>query len=362
MDITEFGTIHIDRYYSSLPSFIKRYERNSRNDEFKGSSIAEYEAWAEESRIKLKELIKIDRIKKCDPYSSVEERVYPEGGIIREKVVIETEEDVFMSVYILIPKYKSKGTFLALPGHQGGGKYSVAGCYDIPAVKEKIDFFNYDYGMKLCRLGYIAVCPDARGFGERRDAYLEGDEPEKFLTGSCRNLANMALPMGLTVIGLLTYDNMRLIDYLESRGDFDLSKLGCIGFSGGGMQTLYLAALDDRIKQTIISGYFYGFRDSLMILNGNCSCNYVPDLFEHFDMGDILSLYAPKPLLIQSCKDDHLNGPRGMINVYEQMDIIKRIYNLFGKEEFLRHDIREGEHHFHDEMLEDTLKYFDGLI
>ena len=87
------------------------------------------------------------------------------------------------------------------------------------------------------------------------------------------------------------------------------------------MQTLWLAALDDRVKFAAISGYMYGYRDALLTLNNNCSCNYVPHLWEHLDMGDIASLIAPRPLWVQSCREDRLNGPRGVVNAQEQVAI-----------------------------------------
>lgn len=71
-----------------------------------------------------------------------------------------------------------------------------------------------------------------------------------------------------------TWDLMRLIDYVAARGTWSLRGLGCVGFSGGGMQTLYLAALDERVRWELISGYPYGVRDALLTLNNNCSCNY----------------------------------------------------------------------------------------
>ena len=40
------------------------------------------------------------------------------------------------------------------------------------------------------------------------------------------------------------------------------------------MQTIYLAALDERVRWALISGYLYGVRDALLTLNNNCSCNY----------------------------------------------------------------------------------------
>ena len=96
--------------------------------------------------------------------------------------------------------------------------------------------------------------------------------------------------------GCSLWDLARLIDWLEADARFDTQRLGALGFSGGGMQTLRLAALDDRVKMAAVSGYLYGYRDALLTLNSNCSCNYVPHLWEYLDMGDIASLIAPRPL------------------------------------------------------------------
>ena len=295
----------------------------------------------------------------CDLDPRVEEVVELENGIRREKVILQVEPEVYMPMYILIPPKQNEGKqkcFLALPGHQGAGKFSVAGRDDIPAVKRMIEFYHYDYGMQLAKRGYVAICPDCRGFGERRDEALQkGTDEKSFLTSTCFHLAHMAEPLGETVAGMCTWDASRLIDYVYERGEWDTDDLGVVGFSGGGMQTLWVSALDDRVKKCIISGYLYGYRDALLLLNGNCSCNYVPHLWEHFDMGDIASLIAPRPLAVQSCRDDHLNGPRGLVNVTEQMDIVRKAYSLYGKEEYPIHDVREGDHCWHEEVLDIAL-------
>lgn len=344
-------TIKIEKYYGSLTGMLKKYEKVFRSDCFRGETREEFEEWKSRSRKLLRELTGLNRMETCALKPTVQECVTVEPGILREKVLLQVEPDTWMPVYILIPQGEQKGTFLALPGHMGAGKYSVAGCSGIPAVKKSIEQFRYDYGLRLARQGYVTLCPDCRGFGERRDEALRGDEPKQFLNSTCFQLAHMAEPLGQTVIGMCTWDFMRLIDYLYERNEWDVSELGCVGFSGGGMQTLWLTALDDRVKRAIISGYLYGYRDSLLVLNGNCSCNYVPHLWEHMDMGDIASLIAPRPLAVQSCRDDHLNGERGLENVYEQMEIVRGAYELYGAAEVLYHDIREGEHCFHPEIL-----------
>ncbi len=348
--------IEIPRFYGSLSLMLKKFDKYARQDAFAGSTVEEFESWKKESRETLKELLGLKYMEDCPLEPRLEERITLEGGIVREKVLIQVEPDTWMPMYILIPPKKNEEKplcFLALPGHQGAGKYSVAGCYEIPAVMDKIKFFNYDYGMQLVRRGYVALCPDCRGFGERRDEKKQtpGSETD-FMTSSCFHLAHMAEPIGETVAGMCTWDAMRLIDYVYERGEWDTDNLGAVGFSGGGMQVLWLAALDERIKRCIISGYLYGYKDSLMILNGNCNCNYVPHLWEHFDMGDIASLIAPRPVAFQSCRDDHLNGPRGLDNVYEQLEVVQKAYRLYDDGSYPLHDIREGGHCWHEEVLD----------
>ncbi len=348
--------IEIPQFYGSLPGMLRKFDKYARQDAFAGSTAEEFERWKKESRETLKELLGLKYMENCPLEPRLEECVTLDGGIVREKVLIQVESDTWMPMYILIPPRVNAGKqscFLALPGHQGAGKYSVAGCYEIPAVMDKIKFFNYDYGMQLARRGYVALCPDCRGFGERRDEKKRtpGSEAD-FLNSSCFNLAHMAEPMGETVAGMCTWDAMRLIDYVYERGEWKTDDLGAVGFSGGGMQVLWLAALDERITRCVISGYLYGYKDALMILNGNCNCNYVPHLWEHFDMGDIASLIAPRPVAIQSCRDDHLNGPRGLDNVFEQVEIVQKAYRLYGEGPYPIHDIREGGHCFHEEVLD----------
>lgn len=164
---------------------------------------------------------------------------------------------------------------------------------------------------------------------------------------SCRELNQMAISLGLTVTGMWVFDLMRLIDYMETREDCDLSRLGCAGLSGGGLQTLWLSAMDDRVKAAVVSGYFYGYHDSLLLLSGNCSCNYVPHLWETVDMGDIAALIAPRPLMIETGDQDPLNGRGGVENVVSQLEITRRAYRLFHAEENLAHSLNHGAHRWY---------------
>lgn len=357
MEIKEQGTIHLDTYYTCLKRMEQQFDRYGRQNPVQTDTKEHYEQWKQQIRKRLSTLLGLGYMERCPLEGRVLERKQMEEGIIREKVLIQVEPDVWMPVYILIPEQekgngqKRLSCVIAPPGHQGAGKYTVAGCTEIPAAAKMIAHYHYDYGLQLARAGFVALCPDCRGFGERREAALQGDEEHAFLNSTCFHLAHMAEPLGMTVAGMLTWDLMRLVDYIEERNEWNLDDIGCLGFSGGGMQTLWLTAMDDRIARAGISGYMYGYKDSLLKLNGNCSCNYVPHLWEQVDMGDIGALIAPRPLLIQSCRGDHLNGERGIANAREQVEIIRSAYRCLEAEENLYHNICEGTHQWHEEGI-----------
>ena len=95
--------------------------------------------------------------------------------------------------------------------------------------------------------------------------------------------------------------------------------------------------------------------DSFVRLNTNCSCNFVPSLFLHFDVADIAGLVAPRPLVIQSAREDHLAGERGLDNVLEPMEELKKVYSLLGAENRICHHIVGGPHHFEKEGIMEAI-------
>lgn len=263
-------------------------------------------------------------------------------------MLIQTEPEVWMPFYVLVPDDLKVGEkrpcMIATHGHYSGGKYSPAGRSDIPAIKDQIERFNYDYGVKFVKEGYITFCPDARGFGERREWMMQDDVEENFLSSTCIPLNHMAICLGQSLTGMWTWDLMRLVDYIGTREDCDPMRIGCGGLSGGGLQTLWLAAMDDRVKCAVVSGYFYGYKDSLLKRSDNCGCNYVPHLWETADICDLGALIAPRPLLIETGNRDRLNGERGLVNATEQVEIARKAYSLCNAQDRLCHHVFEGEH------------------
>lgn len=324
--------------------FRRRYDALSRKLGFSATDNKSWRIWRQKLRRKLKQLLGYNTMQKTPLKPRVTERIDC-NDYIRERVEIQTEPGIIMPMFVLIPGNKN-GPFpavMAPHGHGGGGKVAVAGIRDNPEVASAIEGYNYDYGVQFVRAGFIVFCPDARGFGERR----ENPQTSGILDSSCAVINHMALPLGQTITGMWSWDLHRLIDYIEMREDCVKGRVGCAGLSGGGLQTLWAAALDDSITCAVISGYFYGCKESLLDMHENCSCNYVPHVWEYADMGDLGALIAPRPLLIETGNQDPLNGASNLKNVRSQLAITRSAYRLLGKPHLVRHDIFDGPHRWH---------------
>jgi len=350
---------HTAHYYTAQEHFAQRFAEVGRQSACTATSPEAYAAWKAPLRARLSELIGLPTMQRCDGAAQVVEHT-PMDGYRREKVLLQTEPGVWMPLYVLLPGDLAPGeqrpAIIAPHGHASCGKYAVAGRTDIAEIAENIATYNYDYGVQMVRMGFVVFCPDARGFGERRENNCQGDTAAQMLNTSCFSLNHMALPLGQTVTGMWTWDLMRLVDYVPQRPECRPGPLGCAGLSGGGLQALWLAALDDRITAAVISGYFYGYLESLLLQHMNCSCNYVPHLWEHVDMGDIAALIAPRPLFIETGDVDPLNGASGVENVCAQVAITRRAYALFDAADQVTHHVFPGPHRWCGEQALPWLK------
>ena len=318
------------------------FEDNARRHQFRGTTRDDVAQWQAQARARLSEILGLPLMQNAPPLARLRASVREADGLLREEWLMQTEPEVWMPYTLLIPDgIETPAPLVFAPhGHGGGGKWMVTGRRDNALVASGIERFNGDYGLQLARAGFIVAAPDGRGFGERREPAVQGDED--VLKSSCAHLTLSGSPLGLTVQGMMTWDLMRLLDWLQDDPRVDATRVGSAGLSGGGQQTLNFAALDTRVKASVVSGYFYGARESLLQLNRNCLCNMVPDLWSSFDMGDVAGLITPRGLFIETGDADPLNGASGLDNVYPQVEIANRVFELAG--ESVQHDVVPGPH------------------
>ena len=156
------------------------------------------------------------------------------------------------------------------------------------------------------------------------------DDPAQLAQGkgaaSCQQHSMAALLFGRTNSGLRVYDVMRAIDYLQSRPDVDPRRLGCLGISGGGLVTLFSAAMDDRIQACLISGYLNLFRDCIIPIT-HCVDNYIPNLLRVAEMSDVASLVAPRAFFSESGTKDTIFPIKATRESFKRL---QQVYDLLG--------------------------------
>ena len=332
--------------YQTHGTLQRRWAATGRKLAFRARTPAEFVAWRRRTLKCLRELLGYNTMERAPLRPRILETT-DVGDHIRRRAEIQVEPGHWMPFYILEPKTGSAPypAMICPHGHGAGGKLEVVGCRDVPAIAARIAEANSDYGVQFARAGFMVFCPDARGFGERQEEPIFNRN--NITASSCEIINHMAIPLGRTITGLWAWDLHRLIDYIQTRKDCRADAIGCAGISGGGNQTLYATALDPRIKACVISGYFYGAREALLDLSENCSCNFVPHLWEYLDMGDIAATVAPRPILIETGTLDSLNGRRGAVNAREQVRTVRKAYRLFGAQRHVLHDVFEGDHVWH---------------
>ena len=328
------------RNYSTIEYLLKLRDKIRPQFTFEADSVEEWEKWRTELKKKLKEIFAISG-DECPLDIETLERVDRER-YIQEKVVFDVEEGMSTPAYVLIPKEGEKPfkVVLCLHGH-GYGKDDVLGItHNDPDRTNWVYRNRYDYAVQFVKRGYLVVAPEARGFGERAEE------------GGCRKAMLYATMMGKDITGMRIWDEMRTIDYIQSRDDTDHEKIGCVGLSMGGWHTSILAALDDRIKVALIAGFFNTFKRAILDNHLHCSCHFPTGLYKYAELPDIVSLIAPRPLLITSGSKDYfpIQGAK------EGFGRVKKVYDLLGASDKVDIDIFEGGHEFSDRKAFDWFR------
>ena len=338
--------------YRTLPGLWHEYEATERSYDFKAETKSAAQEWQRRLMSDLTTLLGVFNGQACE-LSPQRIETRQEDGFTCETVAIQTRPGEFMPCQVLIPSLKVADRLkpvIALHGHGTWGGAAIVKLPDDPLGASLNQQLNYDYAGQLARRGQMVFVPELRGFGKRLEdsEYREGD-PQ--WVSSCYAVSVNALLLGKTLLGLRVYDIMRLIDYIGTRPEPLTDSLGCVGLSGGGMVTLFTTALDERITCSVVSGYFNTFRDSIMAVH-HCLCNFVPGLVRLAEMVDIAGLVAPRPMLIESGKQDPIFPTTAAQKAFRGL---QQIYAVFDASQHLDIDVFEGEHAWSGEKAYDWL-------
>jgi dienelactone hydrolase len=209
-----------------------------------------------------------------------------------------------------------KIVFESVPG------FRVTGCLFIPdgpgkkpailnVIGHSLPSFRRDIYqhliLNLVNKGFIVFAIDPVGQGERLQ-YSDSDLKLVQFTSSTQEhtfMANQCFLSGNSLAKYFIWDGIRAIDYLLTRKEVDPDRIGLTGLSGGGTQTAFIAAFDDRIKAAAPTCYITGYRRLLESIGSqDGEQNLYHGLLKGIDHADLLEVRAPKPVLIVSTTRD----------------------------------------------------------
>jgi hypothetical protein len=127
----------------------------------------------------------------------------------------------------------------------------------------------------------------------------------------------------------MAWDGIRAVDYLLTRPEVDPDRIGITGRSGGGTQSAYIAALDDRIIAAAPENFITSFTRLFQSIGPqDAEQNLFGVIKRGIDHADLISVRAPKPLLMITTTRDFfsIQGSR------ETAKEVTAIYKAYGKE------------------------------
>jgi len=243
------------------------------------------------------------------------------GGVLQrdgyrvERVYWQTWPKVWASGWLYLPEGPERRAPAVLNPHghwEGGARH--------PTVQSRL--------ISLAKLGYVALAVDSVHLYD--------------------------YTTGLTPLTVMTHNNLRALDYLQSRPDVDRDRLGLTGASGGAQQAMYLMAVDDRVRAAVLTVMVSYFKRILSQEGHHCPCNHIPGVMRHTDATELCGVPSPRAVLYLSVTDDWTAPfPR------HELGELRALYNLWQQPDRLAHRQFEGPHDYNREMREAAYAWFE---
>ena len=243
--------------------------------------------------------------------------------------------------------------FLLIP-HDLKGKTAAVLCLHQTTPTGKLEPVglggkNFAYAAELAERGLVALAPDYPNFGDYKiDVYEKG-----YVSATMKGIWN----------------HRRAVDLLQSLPEVDPARIGAIGHSLGGHNSLFVAAFEPRIKAVVTSCGFTAFPKYFKgTLTGWSHRGYMPKIATQydrdpkkmpFDFTEILGTIAPRPLFI--------NAPLGDANfevsgVRDCVAAATPVYELLGAKDALRVVYPDSGHEFLIGVRKEAYEFFDEAL
>jgi dienelactone hydrolase len=269
----------------------------------------------------------------------METRPFPKYTL--KKISFATEPGDRALGYLLLPEAAGRRPAILCP-HQTNkfGSAEPAGLEGRPTIH---------YAKELAQRGYVTLAIDYPNFGEYQfDPYAHG-----YASATAKGIWN----------------HMRAVDLLQSLAEVDGQRIGAIGHSLGGHNSMFVAALDQRIQCVVSCCGFCSFpRYFGGDLTGWSHKGYMPRIDAvygrdpakmPFDFTEVVGVIAPRAFLAVAPLRDANFDVQG---VRDCLEAARPVYALFGAEDHLAALHPDAEHDFPDAEREKAYQWLDHWL
>jgi acetyl esterase/lipase len=250
-----------------------------------------------------------------------------------------------VTAYLWLPSERKAGkrlpAMLALHPTGALGKGIVAGMGPRP---------NRAYGLELAQRGYVVLAPDYLSFGDLAKYDFKNDP---YISGTMKGIWN----------------HMRSVDVLAARDDVDPERIGAIGHSLGGHNSMFVGVFDQRLKVIVSSCGWCPFHDYYGgKIAGWTSDRYMPLLRDKYDLSpdkvpfdfyEVVSALAPRAFFSASpMKDANFD----VVGVKKAIPVAQQVYDLLGASDRLQVRYPGCEHDFPNDMRREAYAFIDRIL
>ena len=355
-----------------------RYPMSFLSDEF-----TDTEEWRNAARAEVRRLLSYEPPE--TPLDAQTEDTYVKDGLVYQHVSYAQPYGPRTEGILMRPENacgKLPG-IIGLHDHGGFkyyGKEKITSPKNPPALMKEFQDLYYGgraWASELAGRGYVVFVPDVFLWGSRKirvedlpDWYVtqEGlkepagsaghiDAYNRLSSEMETDIAKTFTEAGMTWPGLMLYDDKRAVDFLLSQPGVDAGNVGCGGLSGGGLRTVFLASMDERIKCSVCVGFMStSVEFALYKVYTHTWMMYLPGLTNLMDFTDLYSLRGKKPTMVLFDADDELFTPKGQEDADKRL---RQIYSKMGAPELYSGQFFPGPHKFDVEMQEAAFAFFD---
>jgi dienelactone hydrolase len=298
-------------------------------------TFATREAWLERAPFLRKQILSAAGLLPMPEKRPLNPQVFGKlerDGYTIEKVLLETLPGFYLGGNLYRPLGR-QGPFpgIASPhGHWVYGRLENTALVSVPGR-----------AINLAKQGFVVFSYDMVGQNDTNQVPHDWDDPRQ-------GLWSIGSSMGMHL-----WNSIRAVDFLTSLPDVDAKRIGVTGASGGGTQTFFLMAVDERVTAAAPV-------NMISATSQGGGCQAAPNLragWTDFSNMVVGALMAPRPLLIVSTSGDWTTAtPK------EEYPGIQSIYRLLGAEKNVENAHFNYPHNYNKDSREAVYKFFNATL